>query len=197
MLENNVIDYGEIARGVLAEDPLFLDTETTGLYGDAEVVELAIANAQGDILFESLIRPSHPIPPDATAIHHITDAMVKNAPTWPDVHDTVVGLVTGRSLVIYNAAFDLDMLRQTASKYKKLWPNDLRVFCLMRFYASYYGDWSSYFGNFVWQKLSAAAIHLQVPAPATGQLHRAAYDCLLSVGVLRAIGYGCNDERLG
>jgi len=196
MLENNIVDFGEIAREVLDENPLFLDTETTGLSNSAEVVEIAIADVNGNILFESLVRPSHSIPPDTTAVHGITNDMVRDAPTWPDIHDTVVGLVAGRSLVIYNAMFDIAMLQQTAFKYGKRWPDDLQVFCLMRFYAEVYGDWNDYFSDYKWQKLSAAASRLQVPPPSTGQLHRAAYDCLLSVGVLRAIGYG-DDERFG
>jgi DNA polymerase III epsilon subunit-like protein len=185
MLENNIVDFREIAREVLDENPLFLDTETTGLYGDAEVVEIAIANAQGNILFESLVRPSHPIPPDATAVHGITDDMVQDAPTWADIHGIVDFLLGGRTVAIYNADFDVRMLRQTAALYDKTIP-DFQPFCVMKHYARRFSVWNDYFGDYKWVKLIYAAENLGVTTPA-GRPHRAAYDCLLTVGILRSM----------
>lgn len=42
----------------LDSDVLFLDTETTGLDGRAEIVELAEVNARGETLINTLARPA-------------------------------------------------------------------------------------------------------------------------------------------
>lgn len=55
-----------------------LDIETTGLYYDAgdEIIELAaerLVNRQVVDNFHVFIRPTRPVPPEATAIHGLTD----------------------------------------------------------------------------------------------------------------------------
>ena len=63
------------------------DCETTGTDPDAdEIVSLALVLLDRDGVetgrFSSLVRPSCPIPEDATAIHGISDADVADAPTF-------------------------------------------------------------------------------------------------------------------
>ncbi len=67
------------------EEWVILDTETTGLY-DAEIVEIAIINHCGEMLRATLIKPSISIPAEVTEIHGISDAMVADAPTFPEVY---------------------------------------------------------------------------------------------------------------
>lgn len=45
----------EMCREWLRDEALFLDTETTGLDGSAEIVEIAVADHEGKPLFDSLI----------------------------------------------------------------------------------------------------------------------------------------------
>ncbi|MEV4342201.1 3'-5' exonuclease [Streptomyces sp. NPDC049590] len=54
------------------------DTETTGLTGTARIVEIAVTTVSGTVLLDTLLNPGEPIPAQATAIHHITDAMVQD-----------------------------------------------------------------------------------------------------------------------
>ncbi len=56
----------------LDENPLFLDTETTGLDDKAQILELAISDAQGSILLKTRLRPTVPIDREAEDIHGIT-----------------------------------------------------------------------------------------------------------------------------
>ena len=84
--------------GELAETPLreltcvVFDTETTGLLpssGD-EIVQIAALRLLGGKRipgeeFESLVNPERPIPAAATEVHHVTNAMVADAPTIADV----------------------------------------------------------------------------------------------------------------
>ena len=52
-------------------DRLWAIAETTGLDGNAEIVEISCVNGRGDVLLDTLVRPAGPIPADATAIHRI------------------------------------------------------------------------------------------------------------------------------
>jgi exodeoxyribonuclease X len=57
-----------------------LDLETTGLCPDDAVVEIGAVDLVGDqaiIIGSDLVRPPIPIPPEASAIHHITDDDVR------------------------------------------------------------------------------------------------------------------------
>ena len=100
---------------------LFLDTETTGIEpGSSEVCEIGmlltaydgLVRVEGeDRTFESLIRPSGPIPPEASAVHHITDEMVSSAPSMAEVLDRVTEMASMADLVsAHNLPFDLAML---------------------------------------------------------------------------------------
>jgi DNA polymerase III epsilon subunit-like protein len=160
------------AKQLLA-DPraIILDTETTGLEG-AEIVEIAIINTKGEVLFESLVKPHGEM--GATHIHGITAEDVAGAPTWRQIDSEVVAfLQTASRVVVYNAPFDAGMIDNS----RKRWglPALLEVEpmekmevdlegstldpiinwqCAMDWYASWYGEWSSYFKSYKWQRLS-------------------------------------------
>ena len=106
----------EIAEELLyicKQDPLFLDTETTGLGDDDQVIELAIVDAEGELLFHSLVRPTVAISEGAAAVHGISEAELAAAPTWPEIDKTVRQLLKGRLVVAHNVSFDARLLRQT------------------------------------------------------------------------------------
>lgn len=61
--------------------PLYYDTETTGIkIGKDRIVEIAAYDPEQDRKFCTFVDPECPIPPEATAITHITDEMVQGAP---------------------------------------------------------------------------------------------------------------------
>ena len=71
----DVAGYGYIPGRVLERELVVFDTETTGLDGGAEIVEIveiSCVNGRGEVLLDTLVRPAGPIPADATAIHRIT-----------------------------------------------------------------------------------------------------------------------------
>jgi len=69
-----------------------LDTETTGLY-NAEIVEIAIISTTGEPLLNTLIKPRLTIPARASSIHGITDDMLVNSPTFPEIYPQIVDLL--------------------------------------------------------------------------------------------------------
>jgi DNA polymerase-3 subunit epsilon len=93
------------------------DLETTGLapsHGDRIVSIGAVRVEGGEVVagdrFATFAQPGRSIPPSSTAIHGITDAMVAEAPPWPDAVRAFHAYVGDAVLVAHNAAFDLAFL---------------------------------------------------------------------------------------
>ena len=92
-----------------------LDTETTGLdpglgHGLVEVAWVALDGGEIGETWSTLVNPGRPIPPDASAVHGITDLMVRDAPVPAGVAAELESRCAGRTLVFHNAAFDLPFL---------------------------------------------------------------------------------------
>ena len=175
----------EKARKWLDQNALILDTETTGLDGNAEIVEISIIDCQGNIVLDTLVRPQSPIPFEATEIHGISDAMVTEASYWPDIIREFEACVADQQLVIYNASYDLRIIRQTCNKWhvpRHVLP---QADCAMEAYAEFYGEWNQWSGGYRWQKLTAAAAQQNVIVE--GQAHRALADCRMTLGVIQAM----------
>ncbi len=169
------------AHLLLQNDFLILDTETTGIGRDARIVQIAVVDASGQAAVDTLINPGMRIPPDATRIHGITDAMVKDAPSMADLLPSLESLWSTRPTYIYNAEFDVRMLLQHIGRR----PGMMRTTCVMKLYARFVGQVGSY-GDYKWHKLTDACAQLSIPkidAPA----HSALGDCLRTLAVLRAM----------
>ena len=94
-----------------AELPIALvDTETTGKDASVDrVVEVGISIARGGLIVERrnwLVNPGIPIPKEASDVHKITDADVKDAPPFESVAAEVAAALAGCIPAAYNAAFD-------------------------------------------------------------------------------------------
>jgi DNA polymerase-3 subunit epsilon len=93
---------------------VFIDTETTGVRpGVDRAVQVGIARFERGALVASgvnLVDPGIPIPPEATAIHGITDERihVQRAPAIKDLFagPRVAELLNGAQPAAYNAPFD-------------------------------------------------------------------------------------------
>ncbi len=94
--------------------PIFYDTETTGIRAENDrIIELAAYDPVREKTFEMLINPERPIPLEASAIHHITDEMVKDAPKFAEVAHKWMEFLDGDVVLIAhnNDAFDKHFLR--------------------------------------------------------------------------------------
>ena len=161
----------------LSERPLYLDTETTGLDNQAEVIEVAILDHTGKPLLDTLVKPTRPIPRAATDVHGITNEDVAQAPTFPAIYERVAFLMTVRRTVIYNAEYDLRLLRQSARQWG-VRPIHLEAHCAMLLYAEHYGEWDDRRNSFRWQRLMNAARQCGLDIPMN--LHRASADAELT-----------------
>lgn len=89
--------------------PIYYDTETTGVKSDKDrIIELAAYDPVEDRSFCHLINPGCPIPPEASAVHHITDEMVKDALSFGDVAKAFIEFCPPETVLIAhnNDAFD-------------------------------------------------------------------------------------------
>jgi len=164
-----------------------LDTETTGLRYPAEIVQICVLDFMGDRIVDTYVMPHNLIPYEATNIHGITNEMVAKAPSWPDVRNQVIEALRDKHLFIYNANYDLQMLRNS----DKLWGIYFdwtllikELHCAMLWYADFYGEWDTYRGANRWQKLTAACQQRNITVE---DAHDAHGDCILTHKLVTSI----------
>src|SRR5215216_6370936 len=90
----------------LNERSLIIDTETVGAGPSVEIVELALGDCSGRILFHTLVRPVYNRLPRTTPVQRFDRAEFETAPDWVEVWAALAPLVDNKLLIAYNAAFD-------------------------------------------------------------------------------------------
>lgn len=100
------------------------DLETTGLnYTSDRIIEIGAIKYDGNHReidrFSTLVNPEKEIPASATAINHITNAMVSGAPPMQDVLPQFVKFVGEYPVVAHNASFDISFLHNAAKRAKQ------------------------------------------------------------------------------
>lgn len=163
-------------------DWAILDTETTGLDATAQVIQVAVVGPGGSTLLDTLVRPHGRIPPEAIAVHGITDDLVATAPTYPEVHVRLQEVLRGRIAICYNAAFDSRMLRQTAFR-NEVSPLANPWSCAMLMYAQYVGQRSRRGYGYRWLPLPRGP---EYPSAK----HQAIDDCLATLAVIQRMARG-------
>ena len=178
---NNGDHYGK-------REPVYLDTETTGLFVSegAELLEIAIVTESGEVLMDSFVKPYHATEwPEAMLINQITPETVAGAPYFHEIANQIKDTLTGRTVVIWNAPFDLQFLSGLADK--------SNVICAMREYGDFIERTQphniSHNGRY---KLEYTANDLGVEIE--GQPHRALTDVLTTIYVRQAWKSGQHDQ---
>ncbi len=104
-----------------AERIVVLDTETTGMnkdngphYEGHRIIEIGAVEMINRKLtgryFHVYIRPDREIDPEAIAVHGITDAFLKDKPTYAEIHEEFVAFVNGAEMIAHNAPFDVGFI---------------------------------------------------------------------------------------
>ncbi|EHF5047962.1 hypothetical protein L348_09272 [Enterobacter sp. MGH 2] len=181
----------------LKSDYVVIDTETTGLGEDAEIIEIAIINMRGEVLLDTLVKPTQPIPPEVTEINHITNEMVANAPAWRDVFQIVLMIISGHKWLAWNSGFDARMLDQTCLC-TGIYANEQAYYAALvttrihtshidakAVYDQWYGEFDEKRKAFKRQSLTTAAARHGVSVEGA---HRALADCKMVLAVLQKVG---------
>lgn len=159
----------------LTERALIIDTETVGAGPTIEVIEVALGDTSGQIIYETLVQPVfNPLPPPSK--HHRFDkAEFRSAPQWTDIWPLLSSLIENRLLIAYNAAFDRRALAATCSRYHHV-TRERGWRCAMQLVKKATGTKKSL-------TLSDACAHFGV----AGGNHRAARDVLATYDLLKAL----------
>lgn len=97
---------------------LIVDTETVGAGPLIEIIEIALGDIEGRIIFETLVRPVYNALPPPSKHRRFDRAELARAPEWTDIWDELSSAIDGKLLVAYNAAFDRRALAATLSRYR-------------------------------------------------------------------------------
>lgn len=95
---------------------IILDTETTGLdpASGHRVVEIGAVELMNHVAtgrtFHVYINPERDMPPEAEAVHGLSQAFLADKPTFPAIADDFLAFVADAVLVIHNASFDVNFL---------------------------------------------------------------------------------------
>ena len=172
----------QLARRLWQANPVYMDTETTGTGPTAEIIEIAIIDQDGKLLFESLVKPRGAIEPDAIRVHGITPDQLQTSPGWAEVWPQAWDVLAGRQVGTYNSEFDIRLIKQS---HKLNWINqrlqEENFFCIMKLYARFYGNFDPRSRSYRWQTLEQARQQCNLPLPNS---HRAQDDALLARALL-------------
>lgn len=137
-----------------------LDTETTGLNKTDEVVQIGIIDKNGEIVLDTLVKPTKRVPPQASNIHGITNKMLADESTFDDIYVSLSTKLAGMPLIAYNMDFDWRLLSQTANNYKLPLFRTGKRHCAMKQYAQFRGVRGS--RGYKWHKLADAATYEKI-----------------------------------
>jgi len=173
--------------------PFFLiDLETTGKLEErhCQIVEIAVVNQDGQILYQSLCKPDILMPAEAREVNGISDEDLADAPPFAQIWPDVVNFLTSTDVPVYtwNADFDREALLRTSKRFQLPVPPAVRSkthwHCAMKLHARWYGEWSNGKNNYRYQSLAWACTELGIEE---SEYHRAVSDAQHTLRVLRAI----------
>lgn len=165
-----------------ADEFVILDTETTGRFKGARVVEVATLKVRRWTVVEEFVRLVNPdcaIPADATAVHGITNDMVRRAPRAVVVLPELARFLDGARVLAHNERFDRTVLQ---GEYQRISedPPRTRWYCTVKAMKALHPAQPTH-------SLEPLADALGVPRNGA---HRARADTLRLLGLLRATVVG-------
>ncbi|MBO7674514.1 MAG: DNA polymerase III subunit epsilon [Atopobiaceae bacterium] len=119
--------------GLLEEDLVMLDTETTGLsYRHNELIEIAAARITGRQVverFQTFVHPTGVIPAEIQVLTGITNLDVSNAPHAEEAVAQLAKFVGGLPVVAHNATFDRTFIESVpgGSDVSDIWIDSLAL----------------------------------------------------------------------
>lgn len=152
---------------------LILDTETTGLSREDEIIQIAAIDTNGETLLNELVRPvSASVHSRAYEVHGIGDDDLAQCPSFIELEDVLRSAIGQRDIIAYNSSFDERMYAQSHAKQGGFMPNG-QWMCAMHMYSRFVAEPNPR-GGYRWQKLQ-------------GGDHSAIGDCLATLRVIQEI----------
>jgi len=177
------------------EQFVVFDLETTGLDATScEIIEIGALKfdkttykTNGTIdSFQCFIKQSESLPSNIVQLTEITDEMLKTGDDLKTGLSDFLKFVDGRTLVAYNAKFDIGFLRSASKKTGVKLPRPLNYECALELAREKITGLENY-------KLKTVASFFQVN---TGDAHRALGDCMMTLHTYINC-YGVNQRLKG
>ena len=153
------------AKEILSKPYAIIDTETTGLGDTDQIIQIACLLDDGKN-FQNYVLPTVEISEGAYNVHGISKKEVSGAPLFDEIFLALWKFVGNRDILIYNADFDLRLIRQSLKacgiqvafptsdrRACRVFPNGGGIYNVMTPYSEYIGDWNEYYQSYTWQKL--------------------------------------------
>jgi len=123
-----------------------IDLETTGTAATSDgITEIGIVRIEAGRVVEewsSLVNPKVPIPPEIQALTGITDAMVRGAPTFAELAESVRVRLDGHLFVAHNARFDYGFIKNAFRRLGTLFSAE--VLCTVRLSRKLYPQYAQH-----------------------------------------------------
>lgn len=103
--------------GLKKDNYIILDTETSGLSPNDEVIELGIIDINGKVLYESIFSPTKEIPLFIRRLTGIRNADFIGKPTFADEWHKIKSIISNKTIIGHNINFDKRMIKQTLNIY--------------------------------------------------------------------------------
>ena len=119
--------------GLIEDDVIVLDTETTGLScAENELIEISAARLRGREVvdrFDTFVHPNGLIPPEITELTSITNADVAHAPRAEEAVAVLEEFVQGCPVIAHNATFDRSFIESVKGgvKVSDIWIDSLAL----------------------------------------------------------------------
>ena len=99
-------------------DVFIVDTETTGLDEEAELVQLSVLDTRGEPVGSMLFRPQASIAPAAARVHGLTAETLAGAKTFAESYPRIRARMDAAAVLLaWNAPFDQRLFQQTCKRY--------------------------------------------------------------------------------
>lgn len=195
----NIIDIAQKSNvdfdGVILEeypnlkikDFVIIDTETTGISRDDEIIEFAVVDIYGEVLYESTFNPMVMINPSAAMVNGLTNESLTNSPLFKDEWQKIRDAIGNKRLLGHNLSFDKRLTAQTLERYgiDSQESNDL--------FKGYYDSM-----RIAKKHIDAKSYSLENLAHMVGinrvESHRAADDCIMTLEFLNRLEIILNNQ---
>lgn len=174
----------------LPEEFVLLDTETTGLEADDEIVELGIISSAGKVLFHSMFEPEKEMHWAAAKTTGISPKSLIGMPKFKDKWPEIEEILKNKTIVCHNMPFDRRQLNQTIERYG-ISHDHVDTVLKCKFIDSM--DIAKKFVKSNSYKLEVLCEKLGIK---DRQIHRATEDCLMTLKMLRRIELNAQKERI-
>jgi exodeoxyribonuclease X len=162
-----------------------IDLETTGFEAETDkIVEIALVQMDGDAkeiisTYSTLVNPGVPIPAVTSAVHHIVDEDVQDAPTIDQIDWSKFDHGDDHIFVAHNSNFDSSFLT-------KWLPPSEEWLCTQRLAGHLWPEFESYKNQFLRYQLGVnpRVREMMSDDPVTMAPHRALFDTVVTALIL-------------